>query len=278
MLRLHVAYGLLDIRGSRSESVMNVLESRIGSIESQYRAKLKEIRESFESAGVKGDVVEASFRRFLGQFLPRSTGIGHGEIIDTENRRSRQTDIVIVSDEHPFTFESEVAGLFFIEGVLAAGEVKTALDSTNLKKALESSRVFRELTMNLGPGRETPGDTDSDRYYVSPPWFILAHESKLTLDKVQTELEKFIGGSGWDINKAVDGVFILDRGWLINLGDGEGLYRLRGADGALAKGWQSRDSKTVMFDFLAWLSSVMPRIYWYSPIIPRYSGPLYFKV
>jgi hypothetical protein len=257
---------------------MSVLESKISSLEAQLRNRLQEIRGSFEQAGVKGDVVEASFRKLLRQFLPRSTGIGHGEIIDTEGRRSKQTDVVVVSDEHPFTFEAEVAGLFFIEGVLAAGEVKTVLESTNLQEALASSRVFRDLIMNPGSGRETPSDTDSKRYYVSPPWFLFALESRLSLDKLQSEMEAFIGGSGWDINKTVDAVFVLDRGWLINLGEGNGLYRLRGEDGELARGWQSKDSESVMFDFLAWLSSVMPRIYWYSPILPRYLTEMYFRV
>ena len=257
---------------------MSVLESKIHRIEAQLRSKLDETRDSFKHSGVKGDVLEASFREMLMQFLPRSTGIGHGEVIDTMDGRSAQTDVVVVSGDHPFTFEPEVAGLFFIEGVLAAGEVKTNLEGVGLKRALANSKSFRNLRMHPGAGRVTPGNTDENRYYVSPPWFLFALESRLSLDKIQIEIEKFIGGSGWVVNQAIDAVFVLSRGWLVNLGEGNGLYRLRGSSGELIQGWHQKASDTVLFDFLAWLSSVMPRIHWDSPILPRYLTEMYFRV
>lgn len=60
------------------------------------------------------------------------------------------------------------------------------------------------------------------------------------------------------------------RGWIINLGDGKGLYRFRTSESESAKGWICNDSKSTLFDFLGWLSAVMPRIIRYDPILPQY--------
>lgn len=97
--------------------MLPMLRDKISALESQMRARLDEIRATYEHAGDKGASVEDSFRTFLREYLPRRLDIGHGEIIDTENRRSKQTDIVIVTEDHPLTFTPSAPGLFFIDGV-----------------------------------------------------------------------------------------------------------------------------------------------------------------
>lgn len=48
--------------------------------------------------------------------------------------------------------------------------------------------------------------------------------------------KQFIGGTGWEVKKTLDAAFILDRGWLINTGDGEGIIHGVKADDSKSEG------------------------------------------
>lgn len=252
---------------------MRPLEGLINSFEQELRSKLTKASGAFRHPGGKGDILEEPFREILAEYLPRSVGVSKGEIIDSYGGRSMETDVVVVSDEHPFTFKSESHALLLIEGVMAAGEVKTRLTSSHLNTSLDNSHAYRTLKMHPGAGRTVLYNIDAERYQVSPPWFVFSMNSQLKLTTIRDKVERFIqslGGTGADVNMTLDAVFVLDRGWLINFGDGYGGYRVRGDDRELVTGWHLRESKTVCFDFLAWLTSVMPRTMWSSPILQRY--------
>jgi hypothetical protein len=251
-----------------------MLKDKIAAVEVQMKAKLDEARATFAHRGDKGTTVEDSFRAFLRQYLPRRLEVGNGEIVDRKGRRSKQTDVVIVSEDHPFTFTTDLPGLFFIEGVCAACEVKANLTSTELGKALESSYQFKQLEMEPGQGTLTNANpSDLKRFYRCPPWFLVAFESQLTLPHIQAEIEEFEGENSVESNRLVDAVFVLGCGWVINFGDGEGSLQLRGPKGTLHKGWNWQNSDQVLFDMLGWLSAAMPRMIRFVPILPQYILP-----
>jgi len=106
------------------------------------RADLAAIRARFEQSGNKGSSVEEVMRSFLRDYLPRRLEVGHGEVIDTFGQRSRQTDVVLATEDHPYTFKPESPGLFFVEGVAAAAEVKSVLTSGELDGALQNALAF----------------------------------------------------------------------------------------------------------------------------------------
>lgn len=249
-----------------------MLKEKIVAIEDQMRAKLEEARATFGAPGDKGASVEDIFRTFLRQYLPTRLKVGHGEIIDLKGRRSRQTDVVIVSEDHPFTFTPDLPGLFFIEGVCAASEVKTNLTSTELKNALESSCQFKQF--EVSPGKGTMAHTnpsDIKRFYRCPPWFLIAFESQLTLSSLKNEIVEFEKQNSVKSNKIADAVFVLGRGWAINFGDGKGSFQFRTAEGTSVKGWVWKNSNSVLFDLFGWLSAVMPRMIRFEPILPKYT-------
>jgi len=248
-----------------------MLKDKIATVEVQMKAKLEEARATFDHPGDKGISVEDSFRAFLRQYLSRRLEVGNGEIIDHKERRSTQTDVVIVSEDHPFTFTPDLPGLFFIEGVCAAGEVKMNLTSTELKKALENSCQFKQLELDPGHGTLASTNTsDLERFYKCPPWFLVAFESQLTTSRIQIEIEEFQNQNSVESNRLADAVFVLDRGWVINFGDGKGSLQFRTPEGISLKGWQWQNSDSVLFDLLGWLSTVMPRMIRFEPILPKY--------
>jgi len=248
-----------------------MLKDKITAVEVQMKAKLEEARATFTHPGDKGTSVEDSFRAFLRQYLPRRLEVGNGEIIDRKGRRSGQTDVVIVNEDHPFTFTPDLPGLFFIEGVCAAGEVKTNLTSTELKKALENSCQFKQLEVDPGQGTMvSTNPSDLKRFYKCPPWFLVAFESQLTLSRIQTEIEDFESKNLVESSKLVDAVFILSQGYLINFGDGEGSLQFKTPEGISLGGWHWQNSDSALFYLLGWLSAVMPRMIRFEPILPKY--------
>jgi len=206
-----------------------MLKNKIVAAEAQMKAELDEARATFTHPGDKGTTFEDTFRTFLRKYLPRRLELGNGEIVDHNDRRSRQTDVVVVSDDHPFTFTQNLPGLFFIDGVCAAGEVKANLTSTELKNTLENSCQFKRLEIVLEHTMGFSNESDRKRFYKCPPYFLVAFESQLKLSTILEKIEGFVESKGFgvnEVNKILDAVFIIDRGWIINFGDGKGSYRL----------------------------------------------------
>jgi hypothetical protein len=89
--------------------------------------QLEEIRAKYDHPGNKGSNAEQVLKEFLRAYLPASNRIGHGEVTDLSAARSRQVDVVITNEYHPFLNDLATPGIFFIEGVLCVGEVKSVL-------------------------------------------------------------------------------------------------------------------------------------------------------
>lgn len=56
----------------------------------------------------------------------------------------------------------------------------------------------------------------------------------------------------------------------MDLGDGLGSFHIKGESGKRMKGWTALLSDKILFDFLSWLSSVMPRMQGGSNILVPY--------
>jgi hypothetical protein len=235
----------------------------------QMAAQLAEARAKFEHKGDRGSAgAEAPFRSFLQEYLPRDMSVGQGEVIDTAGNRSGQVDVVITAADHPFLFRSDAPGLFLIEGIAAAGEMKTVLTSGELKKALDNAVRFKRLKpAHIQGSLINANESDIARFYDSRPYFLFAFESQLTLGTVLKKVTEFEADAGGTV---LDGVFLLDRGWAINFGDGQGSFRFGTPDGPSVNGWVIQDVDEVLFDFLVWVSAVIPRIIRFQPIIQLY--------
>lgn len=81
-----------------SEPVRDLLHAK----EAELTARLAATRARFEQRCDRGDGAEAALREFLREHLARSLDVGDGEVIDADGRRTRQTDVVVTTDDHPF--------------------------------------------------------------------------------------------------------------------------------------------------------------------------------
>lgn len=257
------------IRGNFNKMLM--LKEKIGKVEKQMTEALAEVRETFKHSGNKGTSNENNFSDFVRQYLPRRFEIGNGEIIDSFGNRSGQADIVIVSDDHPFAFSPNRPGLFFIEGVLSVGEIKTVLTSQELKNTLNNSVLYKNLKMTHSKSSITiTNNSDFKRYYEHPPFFLFCYESQLSLTTIKRLIEEFVMEKSIDNFKVIDGIFVLGKGWIINFGDGEGSFQFGTPDGNVFTDWVVKDSNSVLFDFFTYLSATMPKTIRFEPIIVNY--------
>lgn len=249
-----------------------MLKEKISKVDKQMRVALAEIRETFKHSGNKGTSTENIFSKFVRQYLPRRLEIGNGEIIDSFGNRSGQADIVIVNEDHPFTFIPDKPGLFFIEGVSAVGEIKTILTSQELINTLKNSVLYKKLKKANSTGSMVlSNQSDLKRYHEHPPFFLFAYESQVSLTSIFSSIEKFVTNNSHNNLAIIDAVFILDKGWLINFGDGKGALQFRRTtDGQSLEGWIFQESDAVLFNLFRYISITMPKEKRLQPILTHY--------
>jgi hypothetical protein len=87
-------------------------------------------------AGERGRENELSFARILAGLIPSRYGVGTGLLIDSEDRYSRQTDIVIYNQaDEPAILAQTSQVLFPVECTRACLEVKTSIGTEEIKDA-----------------------------------------------------------------------------------------------------------------------------------------------
>jgi hypothetical protein len=90
--------------------------------------------------GLKGQLREIVIRDIFRPLLPSDVGVGTGEIISVDNRQSREQDVVIFDKRIlPPILAEQVLGIFPIESVLYAIEVKTTITATEIKTSHRSA-------------------------------------------------------------------------------------------------------------------------------------------
>jgi hypothetical protein len=253
-------------------STTESLQEKVAAAETQMQASLAEARASFKHGGTKGGEAERAFHGFLRRHLPPNLSVGEGEVIDQHGERSRQTDVVIADSDHPFTFAVDEPGLYVVEGVVGAGEVKSVLTADHLESAIVNSRQFKELKSEQVEGTTLSAVAEDQILFAQrPPYFLLAYESKLSLETVAERLNDYRHREGLEQGRIIDAAFLLGRGWAPNFGPGEGSMAILTGDED-ARGFTPIPSDHVLFDFLMWFSMVMPRMVRTQPILRDYAA------
>lgn len=253
---------------------------RFQAFEEELKASLLKARASFQHAGIKGSEVEATFRTFLSQHLPRRLTVGTGEIIDHQLNRSPQMDVVISNEDQPFRSEQDTPGMMVIEGVAASCEVKTTLTTSNLIDCIEKGHKLKKLrNKHLEGDQIMTNNTDRVRFYNQPPYFAVCFENNVSIDTVGKTLAQTHPVEVTDsiAIPAIDAVFILGEGAWINYGDATGSLRVMwGEEGrertnsTFAQGWTWLPSNYVLVDLLLWLHASMPKVVRFTPIAAGY--------
>jgi len=176
-------------------------------------------RERFQHHGLRGGAVEFALRSFIEANLPRALSVGTGEVIatlgDDSERTSRQLDVVISNEMQPFAAGRDEATVLLIEGINAAGEVKSTLNGgSKFDEELKKGRTFKSLrSRNLSGLVSIPKPDSWASYYVHyRPYFIFTFETSVKWRRLLLKTCDYILS-----HKKIpyDALFIMDEGIVI---------------------------------------------------------------
>ena len=102
--------------------------------------------------GLVGGAREVPVRKQLEHILPRGIAVGSGCVIDSYGNVSRQQDVVLYERDICPVFsinDTREATFYPCEGVIAVGEVKSSLGSTELENSFEKVASVKQLRRRL---------------------------------------------------------------------------------------------------------------------------------
>ncbi|BCI82056.1 hypothetical protein MTY66_36810 [Mycolicibacterium sp. TY66] len=268
----------------------------LGLVEQELRSALTRARAESNHPTSIGDGAEDAVRDVLRQHLPSNYGVGKGHVYDAYGDSSRESDIVITNPDHPLSFPNDRRGTYVIEGVAAAGEVKSRLDASAVDDCIKKGTAFKRLRMT---------DNKSDRVFtvedheylkqigMVPPYFVIAFENHVAVKTLRKCLEDTAlveppaGKSLGDSDPAstpqppVDAICILGEGvWLYIRPDNPmGIHiGFEKADGSKTmrndlSGWSYVRTDAPLVFTLAWLHASMPRIFRGASVFAPYLIP-----
>lgn len=223
-------------------------------------------------------------RDVLRRYLPSNYAVGNGHVYDAYGDGSRESDIVITNPDHPLSFPNDRRGTYVIDGVAAAGEVKSRLDISALNDCIKKGTAFKRLRMTVNASDHVM--TKKDQAYMKqigmvPPYFVIAFENHVAENTMGERLQNAglveppagkSGGATDDANTPqppIDAVCILGEGvWLyirpdnpmgiqIGFEKSDGSKTLRND----LSGWGYVKTDVPLIFTLAWLHAAMPRIF-----------------
>lgn len=126
----------------------NLLHTYFEGLTKQIQAEMDYMNDIISHMGEKGRANEKIIRDMLIKFLPKKYDVGSGIIIDRSGKPSNQCDVIIYDKEyHPDFFGQRSTILFPVDTVYESIEVKTTLDQTEIKQAIENIISVKSLDL-----------------------------------------------------------------------------------------------------------------------------------
>lgn len=133
---------------------------------------------------------------------------------------------------------------------------------------------FKKLLAVIDNNSKTYGNiSDLNRFITKRPYFLFAYSSQLSLLTILKKIIKFNNENNLEINEQIDGIFILDRGCIYNLGDGNGFIMATDNSGNKIQGYiiETIEKKpNIITNYITWLNFVIYNYKILTPIITRY--------
>jgi len=150
---------------------MSVVEQYWGGVLQRLRAEVDVFARLVEHVGERGRMNELALASLLESFVPSRIGVGTGVLIDSHDKQSRQTDVVLYDvGGQPSVMAQTTQVLFPIEVSLASVEVKTTLTSAAVADALKKKKALHALNPVDAAGLP----------HGHPPFVVLAYDSGLS--------------------------------------------------------------------------------------------------
>jgi Domain of unknown function (DUF6602) len=178
----------------------------------KLRQDFRELSETVPHNAVKGQEAVKLVKEFLAGHLPKRFDVGAGFIIDQNNSRSKQSDVIIYDAYNcPVYRVSDDAAIFPNDNVAAVVEVKSRLDKKRLLEAFENIAAVKSLAKS-----ETPKWAEPRRSKVATRiqtvGCVFAFKSSLTMETLRSHYIEEVQSRG--LGPHIDLILVLDRGIL----------------------------------------------------------------
>jgi len=247
---------------------MEVLDNLLNQSLQRLNLAFKEASEKFKTPEDVAQHREDAVRNFLKEFLPLTYMLGKGEIIDSTDNRSRQVDVIICNQYHPFTISSSGRGLFFAEGVVCAIDVKSDLSNKEIKRALLQVQSIKKLERK--PTRDLMFGSIYDQERMRRiPSIIFTYRSH-SLSTLKLNIKEFYEELKIPIEETFDAVVSLEEGIIYNIKDErDKLMIIVAGERKLGLVGVEHKEETLR-SFLLYLSHIIPAEVKFIPIIQLY--------
>lgn len=179
---------------------------------------------------LRGKIREIAIRGLIAPWFTNTYSTGTGKVTDCNGRLSNEVDILIyATDVHPPLFYSQDGfGLYPCEACLATIEVKSTLNATELRSALDSSAKLSSNYLEFQSGRlnETATATIPNPF-LEIGRCLFAFSTDLS-ESGKTELTRYQQYSSPEEGKRLDMICVVGRGcWVaqrIQNGENKWIY------------------------------------------------------
>lgn len=176
----------------------------------QLRAEFEEIRSSVPHFGESGAEAEEILRRFLDSHLPKRYKATTGLAIDTQNRISKQTDVIIYDAlNSPVYRQGPRVAIIPSDNVAAVIEVKSMLNKAELGDGAEKIASVKSLSKSPLSNVDQPV-TMSTFIATQTLGVVFAHDSQTSLETLSENLLEL--NASYPTNQWIDLVVVLDKG------------------------------------------------------------------
>jgi hypothetical protein len=280
----------------RSYSIDLRFHKILETVEQELQTALAKARLESDHGTTIGDGAEEALRNTLRSYLPSGYGVGKGIIYDAFGDGSRQTDVVITNPDHPLSFPEGKSGTYVVDGVAAAGEVKSCLRVSSLKDSIKKGAAFKKLRMAVNESDHVM--TAKEQAYMQqigmvPPYFVVAFDNKVSNETMAKRLRraglidpptgKSTGEHDWahTPQPPLDVVCILGKGvWLYLRPDNPMGFQIgyTKEDGSKTirndlSGWAYIETKAPLVMTMIWLHAAMPRVFRGKSVFSPYLVP-----
>lgn len=167
----------------------------------------------------KGSAREFALKKLLRQYLPQKLAVGSGIIVSADGSSSKQMDIVIYDALNtPVMYSTGEVQIFPVECVYAVIEVKSYINSNEIKKSVENIKSVKVMpktsyVVNDGPIIKTVNLYGEEMNHFPVLGFIFAYDSINNLNILKNKLIEL---DDENIKLNVDTVCILNKAILTN--------------------------------------------------------------
>jgi hypothetical protein len=148
----------------------------------------RRIARDVEHAVSAGEGREEAVEKVLNEFLPEAFGVARGFVFASDGQRSAQTDLIIYDEiwSRPF-YGRNNSKFFAVESVYATIEVKTNLETSDIRDACEKASRFKNLQRDWTNSGKVPRENES----LSVLWGFNAPRTQTAVDNLDAEFMRW---------------------------------------------------------------------------------------